>query len=151
MNSASRSTAWSTDTRLLSRLLVYETAGQRKTSPDTSLRGRTLVLKANLTAGDDAAVSDYDLVGTSGISGHRTVLNDNPINAPERAINAPERVVEPPHGAMHPSDEDENMLPEGDTAEVLGAIAGLQSSNAPLMYAGDYEKALYYWFNSEAG
>lgn len=62
---------WSIDTSLLNDLLRYETAGQRAGSPDTSFRSKSLIRSTQVSANDTAtAASEYDLVGSAGISAH---------------------------------------------------------------------------------
>ncbi|RFN54041.1 zn(ii)2cys6 transcription factor [Fusarium flagelliforme] len=65
------------DTRLLWDLLCYEKAGRPDAHADQSMFSGLLS-----TDQDNGSGTDYDLVGSAGIIGHKTVPKDTPIYAP---------------------------------------------------------------------
>lgn len=80
----------SIDTELLWDLLIYESAGRDGESPRHSIFASPLVQLPTVRR-DDTAADEYDLVGSAGISGHKTVQKESPY--------APEEVAGPLDGA----------------------------------------------------
>ena len=72
----------SIDSELLWDLLIYESAGRDDESPRHSIFASSLVQLPTIRR-DDAAAEEYDLVGSAGISGHKTVPKESPVYAPE--------------------------------------------------------------------
>lgn len=71
------------DVQLLGRLLLLETAGQRSQDTDSSLRSTTLLPKVNNMYIQTTSSTGFNLIGSTGISGHRSVRKDAPISAPQ--------------------------------------------------------------------
>lgn len=71
------------DVQLLGRLLLLETAGQRLQETDTSLRSTTLLPKVNNIYTQINSSTGFNLIGSTGISGHRSVRKDAPLSAPQ--------------------------------------------------------------------
>lgn len=74
--------SWTIDVHLLGRLLLFETAGQRAHETDRSLRSITLKPKTSNVHDKTTLSAGYDLIGSTGISGHQSVPKDRPISAP---------------------------------------------------------------------
>ena len=82
-DNARRQQLWSIDTKLLNDLLRYETAGRRPNSSSSSITSKSLMPRTEAMANDSASVAaDYDLVGSAGISAHRTAPTEAPLNPP---------------------------------------------------------------------
>jgi hypothetical protein len=82
---------WSIDTVLLCDLLRYETAGRSPSTAFTKITSKSLVPRAETSTRDPSnATIDYNLVGSAGISAHRTAPREAPINAPGGASSTPE-------------------------------------------------------------
>lgn len=75
--------SWTIDVRLLERMLLFETAGQRAHEADGSLSSSTLTPKVSHIHDKTQLSTGYDLIGSTGISGHKSVPKDRPMSAPE--------------------------------------------------------------------
>lgn len=84
---------WSMDVQLLARLLLLETAGQRVGYTDSSLRSTTLLPKTNNIHTQITSSGGFDLIGSTGISGHRSVRKDAPLSAPQSSDRSRHSVV----------------------------------------------------------
>lgn len=75
----------SIDSKLLWDLLIYENAGRDDGCPGHSIFGSSLIQLPMMAreSARDATEVEYDLVGSAGISGHRTVPKESPVYAPE--------------------------------------------------------------------
>ncbi|KAF5597825.1 quinic acid utilization activator [Fusarium pseudocircinatum] len=70
------------DTRLLWDILSYEHAGRPDARADESIYRGLASTHHDPTRGIDGDVDGYDLVGSAGIIGHKTVPKDTPLYAP---------------------------------------------------------------------
>ena len=84
----------SIDVGLLRNLLIYERAGQTDGVPDRSPFGTSLTAVNPQEEGQDSGAAEYDLVGSAGISGHRSVPQEIPAYPPED-VGTAQVAVEP--------------------------------------------------------
>lgn len=101
----------SIDSELLWDLLIYESAGRDDESPRHSIFASSLVQLPTIRR-DDAKSDEYDLVGSAGISGHKTVPKESPVYAPEEVAGhldgAPMAPWAAENGFMSGIDEESN-------------------------------------------
>lgn len=114
--------SWTVDVRLLERLLLFESAGQRNDETDGSLHSRDLKPRLQNTHNKSNASASFDLIGSVGISGHQSVPKDTPISAPLMV----DRVNQ-----THEADLDffANMTPEISGFEGYLDYQGVSSNN----------------------
>ena len=127
----------SINSELLWDLLVYETAGRDdETHGQQSIFGPSLVKMAPLpkdtTKHHEARSVEYDLVGSAGISGHKTVPKESPAYAPEDIATPKE-----PSTALSWSFED----------RLVGGIDEVSSYEALLLQPNDFGRAIDEWLN----
>ncbi|KAF4995952.1 hypothetical protein FGRMN_4807 [Fusarium graminum] len=70
------------DTRLLWDILCYEQAGRPNAYGDQSMFSGLLCTTQDIGSHETESGASYDLVGSAGITGHKTVPKDTPIYAP---------------------------------------------------------------------
>lgn len=73
---------FSIDTRLLWDLLSYERAGRPSAQEDRSVFYEGALTDQTTENNETESGVGYDLVGSAGISGHKTVAKDTPLYAP---------------------------------------------------------------------
>lgn len=73
---------WSIDAKLLWDLLIYERAGKEDGKPDQSIFAPPLTSTIVDGAHGVGATIEFNLVGSAGISGHRSVPQEIPVYAP---------------------------------------------------------------------
>lgn len=136
---------WSIDSRLLNSILVFETAGRRSSAPDQSLHGETLYLETMPNFADDGNITmEYDLIGSSGISGHRTNVKEVPLNAPSDMSDRPAAEDQP--------GKDRLLLPnvgESPATFSSGAVSGIRDDLFQILQGNEYGTAIDDWFNMD--
>lgn len=80
----SEQTSWSIDSELLHRLLIYETAGRPDAAVDQTILGSSFISHVTVpNRRSDETSSELNLIGSAGISGHRTVDSRRSIYPPD--------------------------------------------------------------------
>lgn len=136
---------WSIDVRLLGRLLVFETAGQRAHETDCSLRSTTLIPKSSNVHDQTTLSAGFNLVGSTGISGHRSVPKDAPMSAPLPSDRSR-------HSNAATNDFFANMAPEMSDLEgllddpILGNSSGVAKRANMFLPANEYGRSIGDWF-----
>lgn len=135
--------AFSIDAQLLWDILIYDRAGlpnaEQKTSKSLSreptLRSRTE---------DSSQDSEFDLVGSAGISGHKSAGAHIPIYAPgDDTVHIGENIE------TNPSITSEFVPPLGNSMENIygSGMDGFNDQMDPLFLADDYGRAIDGWLN----
>lgn len=129
-------------------MLIYERAGQEDAAVDQSMLDESLTQGPPAIPGDhdqDESTPEFDLVGSAGISGHRTVPRGYPADPPDDAADLPEQ----PPGAA------DVMLGDGlSSAEALCYLDGVEveSNYEGLSFqAQDFGRAIDDWMNIRLG
>lgn len=136
---------WSIDVQLLGRLLLLETAGQRAQDTDSSLRSTTLLPKVNNIYTQITPSTGFNLIGSTGISGHRSVRKDAPISAPQ----ASDRLR---HGGATDFNFFASMIPDISGREGLLGNSAMESGSGAdrganmFLPANEYSRSIGDWF-----
>lgn len=80
----SKEQTWSIDAALLWEILVYEKAGNSSSSENlSSVFGDSLLPTTSVPEMEAGEVeTEFDLIGSEGIAGHKTVYKETPLHAP---------------------------------------------------------------------
>lgn len=131
--------SWSINAQLLWDLLIYERAGREAAKPDQSIFApslRTTGERGSQSVDEPAA--EFNLIGSAGISGHRSVPKGIPAYAPgERPVV---REHDPPNTEM-------NLLADEGLFEIQDLINDQESA---FLQSNDYERAIDDWLNFDA-
>lgn len=132
--------AWSINAQLLWDLLIYEKAGRESASMDQSIFGGSFTPAAGANRQD---VADFDLVGSAGISGHRSAPKEIPVYAPEDKAKTPAAVEASAGNGNRVGAEMggsvENRLFEG--------LTGFSEQDSLFLQANDFGRAIDNWLS----
>lgn len=125
----------SIDSKLLWDLLVYETAVQDDQTTTHSVFDSSLKRHASTggSTSHDLKNIEYDLVGSAGISGHKTFPKESPIYAPDDA------------GTPRPP---EVPLPWSFETEFMGGVQDESNYEAMGFQPNDFSRAIDEWINA---
>lgn len=125
---------WSIDDRLLWNLLIYERAGQPGAQVDQSIFGPSLK-SANPRDSSETSL-EFDLVGSTGISGHRSNPKEVPVYAPgERDTTEPSPNQHRPNADLYGTLED----------RVYEGWNGLTEQEGIYLQVNDFGRAIDDW------
>lgn len=135
--------AFSIDAQLLWDILIYDRAGlpnSGSNSTDPITREQSL----RATTEDMCRGSEFDLVGSAGISGHRSAGAHIPIYAP-----GDDAVYAGTNTETNPSTAPDLITPMGSSMEDIygSGIDGFNDQMDPLFLADDYGRAIDGWLN----
>lgn len=140
--------AFSIDSRLLWDVLIYERAGQPNAGKDESMLGKTLAKRTTSESRD--ADAEYDLIGSAGISGHKAVMSQGPVYAPdeENSSVGTATMENPLEFIPHQQVIPEMGFPIGDV--YLDGVGGCGDQENMFIQANDYGRAIGDWFDFDA-
>lgn len=130
-------------------MLIYERAGQQDATADqsmfdTSLTPTPTTIHRN---DDDESTTKFDLVGSAGISGHRTVPKECPIYPPDDVATPPEQ--------QEPSEAADMMLGEAmastDMYRYLDGVEVDSNYEGLSFQAQDFSRVIDDWMNIGLG
>jgi hypothetical protein len=121
------------DSKLLQDLLIYPSVPRHEVEHREDMFGTSLCAIADSEHGRDPENStDYNLVGSVGISGHKTVCNEIPAYAPQTAATPRDTAVAVPYLF------DERNVEAGE---------GVSSYEALFLQADDFGRAIDEWMS----
>ncbi|KAH8426805.1 uncharacterized protein LDX57_004535 [Aspergillus melleus] len=135
--------SWSIDAQLLWDVLVYEKAGRHNASADETMFDKIIDLE--FVRHD--YVAELAMVGSAGISGHKSAWKEISAYAPEDSAPHP-----PPSSSSNPSFPpvhsvaDGSNVPDERLFEGLGNL-DMISQGDYLFQAEDFGRAINCWFN----
>lgn len=144
--------SFSIDAQLLWDILVYERAGRPDAGADQSIFGKTLKPGTKSREDDDdvRAAAEFDLVGSAGISGHKSVSKETPAYAPNEDAPAPSSsplgVMESGMGAMGEGGDAMAVSVEDRFFEGIGGVDGEEHL---FLQANDFGKAIDTWLSHD--
>ncbi|POS81287.1 hypothetical protein DHEL01_v200337 [Diaporthe helianthi] len=138
----SEAQTWSIDAALLWEILVYEKAGYSSLSENlSSVFGDTLLPTPStpeLEAGE--AETEFDLIGSEGIAGHKTVHKETPLHAPGQDATVLDSSITLPRATSVPH------LASGErTPSFIEAMGGTQSPPGFFLGADAYNRTIDAW------
>ncbi|KAM0426095.1 hypothetical protein ACHAPT_008726 [Fusarium lateritium] len=133
--------SWSIDAQLLWDILIYEKAVRTNAAADRSLFGDPITIEADQREQD---ISEFAMVGSAGISGHKTVPKEVTAYAPEdnegyHSINPPNT----PTGALVSGFN----VGEDRFFDSFGDMNQMMDQDNSFLQAEDFGKAIDNWFN----
>ena len=133
----------SIDSKLLWDMLIYERAGRNGAAPDQSIFGPSLaqIPSAARAGTHDTVVAEYDLVGSAGISGHKTVPKESPVYAPEDIA-----IQRNPSPMIHGTTA-VPIPPYSIEDRYMNGIDGESSYEALFFQANDFGRAIDEWMS----
>ncbi|EGX91795.1 hypothetical protein CCM_05952 [Cordyceps militaris CM01] len=141
--------SFSIDAQLLWDILVYERAGRPDAGADQSIFGKTLKVGTATRQDDVRAAAEFDLVGSAGISGHKTVSKETPAYAPDEDAS--------PTPGMLLSRNTADKVGDGTAAMLVSVqdrffegIGGLHGEEHLFLQANDFGKAIDTWLSHDA-
>lgn len=142
---ASSEPSFSINARLLWDILIYDRAGQVNARADSSMLGSTLVSKTPEKVAEVRAVDEeFDLIGSAGLTGHKSMIHQGPAYAPdeENILDLDEDTLDTtPHAITNMA------ITIGDiNLEGLGGYGNEES----MFLAQDYGRAIGDWFDFDA-
>ncbi|KAE8362442.1 hypothetical protein BDV27DRAFT_18439 [Aspergillus caelatus] len=132
--------SWSIDAQLLWDILIYEKAGRRETNTDKSMFDGIIDVEDQCHESD---VAEFSMVGTAGISGHKTAWKEISAYAPEDNT---------PRHQLNRLNTPIGSTSQGPSATQLGGVDSLTDLNMInqgdfFLQAEDYGRAIHDWFN----
>lgn len=133
--------SWSIDAQLLWDILIYEKAVRSNAAADKSLFGEPITLEADQREQD---ISEFAMVGSAGISGHKTVPKEVTAYAPEdNGSNIRINHSSTPAGTMVGG----LNVAEDRFFESFGDMNQMMGEDNSFLQAEDWGKAIDNWFN----
>jgi hypothetical protein len=128
----------SVDASLLWDLLVYENSGVPRSAPTSSMFGDTLLQKRvedSQSSSSQASGPAFDLIGSAGIYGHKTVPKATPFYPPNDHGT--------PLGKADYRSEEAHVFP----AFGGGAVDGPDGQDSLFLFANEYGRSLETWLD----
>lgn len=138
--------SWSIDAQLLWDILIYEKAGRPNASADRSMFSDAIALDPQQHRDRDQDMAEFAMVGSAGISGHKTVAKEVSAYAPRE---------EERFGRVGGASAASSSLLMGEDlrlnyhqyAEVIQDPNQMMYDQNCSLQPEDYGKAFYDWFN----
>ena len=135
--------AFSIDAQLLWDILVYERAGQQGAAADQTMFRESVKSKIARRGNESSmTMAEFDLVGSAGISGHKSVPQDIPAYAPNESQDLTE-------ATNYQRNNDEQVPEVGGLTEnrYFEAVGGFGEQENLFLQANDFGKAIDNWLN----
>lgn len=128
-------------------MLIYERAGQKDAIADQSMFDGSLTPTPTTIRGNDQdeTTAEFDLVGSAGISGHRTVPKECPVYPPDDTATLPEQPSEAPDIGF------EEALPSTDLYRYLDGVEVDSNYEGLSFQAHDFSRVIEDWMNIGLG
>lgn len=135
--------AFSIDAQLLWDILVYDRAGLPSAGTE-SVDSLTKEQPLRAATEDLSQGSEFNLVGSAGITGHRSAGAHIPVYAP-----GDDAVYASANAETNPGTASDLMAPMGSSMEGIygSGIDGFNDQTDPLFLADDYGRAIDGWLN----
>ncbi|KAM3508152.1 hypothetical protein MY10362_001357 [Beauveria mimosiformis] len=143
--------SFSIDAQLLWDILIYERAGRPDAGADQSIFGKTLKVGTEIREDDVRAAAEFDLVGSAGISGHKTVSKETPAYAPnEDAPPTSGVLVGGGGGGMEEMGGEASAMLVSVEDRFFEGIGGLDGEEHLFLQANDFGKAIDTWLSHDS-
>ncbi|KEZ43927.1 Uncharacterized protein SAPIO_CDS4115 [Scedosporium apiospermum] len=146
-NSTGLRQAPSINAQLLWDMLIYERAGQRDAAADQSMFHDSLaqIPAAIQDNNQDTTTAEFDLVGSAGISGHKTVPKDSPAYPPDDAATPLD------HASSGPGTAPEATAGVADAERYVDGIGAESNYEGLYFQADDFSRAIDDWMSINLG
>lgn len=137
----------SIDAQLLWNMLIYERAGHQDATADQSMFDCSLTPTPSAIRGNeqDESTAEFDLVGSAGISGHRTVPKECPVYPPEDTTALQEQTSGTPDMMLG------ETLMSTDLYRYLDGVEGESNYEGLAFQAQDFSRVIEDWMNIDLG
>lgn len=135
---------WSIDAALLWEILVYEKAGCCSLPENLSsvFGGSLLPNSLTLETSPQEGQTEFDLIGSEGIAGHKTVHRQTPLHAPGQSAWSLDS--SPPLQRNTPVPD---VVSNGASLAFLETLGGVQGQQRFFLEADDYGRQIDAWLD----